>query len=174
MILSKRLGLTTISIISWHFSIPLSYISPPARCSLLLGKTPPSAMHGHIDGRWHSNKKRTTERYYHESSTRNPGSTGLFHWTGYGFLRAKTPGRGYARVSTDSDDQYASYEAQVIITEYDQGKCRWEFVGIYTDEGISGYQHHSARASSGCSMMLCGQIDLIVTKRSALRSQNRG
>ena len=59
---------------------------------LLFGKTQPSAMHGLIDGHWHS--KIATERYHHESSTRNPGSTGFFHWAGYEFLRAKTSGCG--------------------------------------------------------------------------------
>ena len=46
---------------------------------------------------------------------------------------------GYARVSTDSDEQYTSYEAQVeYYTNYIKSNPRWEFVGVYTDEGISG------------------------------------
>lgn len=46
---------------------------------------------------------------------------------------------GYARVSTDSDEQFTSYEAQVdYYTEYIQSRSDWEFVSVYTDEGISG------------------------------------
>lgn len=42
---------------------------------------------------------------------------------------------GYARVSTDSDEQENSYEAQVdYFTEYIQSRDEWEFVKIYTDE----------------------------------------
>ena len=45
----------------------------------------------------------------------------------------------YARVSTDSDEQYTSYTAQVsYYTEYIQRNPEWQFVDIYTDEGITG------------------------------------
>ncbi len=45
---------------------------------------------------------------------------------------------GYARVSTDHEDQVTSYEAQVdYYTNYIKGRDDWEFVAIYTDEGIS-------------------------------------
>lgn len=45
----------------------------------------------------------------------------------------------YCRVSTDSDEQAASYEAQVEhYTEYIQKNPEWEFAGIYADDGISG------------------------------------
>ena len=46
---------------------------------------------------------------------------------------------GYARVSTDSDEQKTSYEAQVrYYTNYIKSRDDWEFVNVYTDEGISG------------------------------------
>ena len=46
---------------------------------------------------------------------------------------------GYARVSTDSDEQFTSYEAQVdYYTRYIKQNPEWEFVKVYTDEGISG------------------------------------
>ena len=46
---------------------------------------------------------------------------------------------GYARVSTDSDEQFTSYEAQVdYYTQYIKRNPEWEFVKVYTDEGISG------------------------------------
>ena len=40
----------------------------------------------------------------------------------------------YARVSTDSDEQYTSYEAQVdYFTNFIQARSDWDFVGIYTE-----------------------------------------
>ena len=40
----------------------------------------------------------------------------------------------YARVSTDSDEQFTSYEAQVdYYTNFIKENPDWEFVGIYTD-----------------------------------------
>ena len=40
----------------------------------------------------------------------------------------------YARVSTDSDEQYTSYVAQVdYYTNFIQNHSDWEFAGIYTE-----------------------------------------
>ena len=45
---------------------------------------------------------------------------------------------GYARVSTDLEEQQTSYEAQVAYyTDYIKSRDDWEFVKVYTDEGIS-------------------------------------
>ena len=45
----------------------------------------------------------------------------------------------YARVSTDSDEQLTSYEAQVdYYTHYIKERHDWTFAGMYADEGISG------------------------------------
>lgn len=42
---------------------------------------------------------------------------------------------GYARVSTDSDEQFTSYEAQVdYYTKFIQSKPEWDFVKVYTDD----------------------------------------
>ena len=81
---------------------------------------------------------------------------------------------GYARVSTDSDDQYASYEAQVdYYTSMIKANAEWEFVGIYTDEGISGT---STNRREGFKRMLddalAGKIDLIVTKSVSRFARN--
>lgn len=44
----------------------------------------------------------------------------------------------YARVSTDQEEQLTSYEAQVdYYTKYIKSKPEWEFVQVYTDEGIT-------------------------------------
>ena len=41
---------------------------------------------------------------------------------------------GYARVSTDSEEQETSYEAQVdYFTEYIQSREDWTFVKVYTE-----------------------------------------
>ena len=41
---------------------------------------------------------------------------------------------GYARVSTDHDDQFTSYEAQIdYYTPYIKARDDWEFVKVYTD-----------------------------------------
>ena len=81
---------------------------------------------------------------------------------------------GYARVSTDHDDQVTSYEAQVdYYTHYIKGRDDWEFVGIYTDEGISAT---NTRHRDGFKRMvkdaLDGKIDLIVTKSVSRFARN--
>lgn len=53
--------------------------------------------------------------------------------------RKKRRVAGYARVSTESDEQFTSYEAQVdYYTKFIQANPGWEFVKVYTDAGISG------------------------------------
>ena len=45
----------------------------------------------------------------------------------------------YCRVSTDSDEQETSYEAQVThYTNFIQAHDGWELAGIFADDGISG------------------------------------
>lgn len=45
----------------------------------------------------------------------------------------------YARVSTDHEEQQNSYEAQIhYYTNYIQGRQDWEFVKMFSDEGITG------------------------------------
>ena len=52
--------------------------------------------------------------------------------------RTKRKVAGYARVSTDYEEQITSYEAQVdYYTNYIQSRDDWEFVKVYTDAGIS-------------------------------------
>lgn len=81
---------------------------------------------------------------------------------------------GYARVSTDSDEQFTSYEAQVeYYTNYIQSNPRWEFVGVYTDEGISGL---NTKHRDGFNQMIAdaldGKIELIVTKSVSRFARN--
>ena len=88
--------------------------------------------------------------------------------------KAKRKVAGYARVSTELEEQQSSYEAQVsYYTEYIQGRDDWEFVKVYTDEGISAT---STRHREGFQQMvadaLAGKIDLIVTKSVSRFARN--
>ncbi len=80
----------------------------------------------------------------------------------------------YARVSTDSDEQLTSYEAQVdYYTKLIQGRADWEFVTIYTDEGISAV---NTKRREGFKQMvadgLAGKFDLLVTKSVSRFARN--
>jgi len=81
---------------------------------------------------------------------------------------------GYARVSTDNDEQQTSYEAQVdYYTNYIKSRDDWEFVDVYTDDGISAT---STAKRAGFNKMvedaLAGSIDLIVTKSVSRFARN--
>ena len=81
---------------------------------------------------------------------------------------------GYARVSTDSDEQFTSYEAQIdYYTQYIRCNPEWEFVKVYADEGISGT---STKHRTGFNEMIddamSGKIDLIVTKSVSRFARN--
>lgn len=81
---------------------------------------------------------------------------------------------GYARVSTDSDEQFTSYAAQVdYYTAFIKENPAWEFVKVYTDEGISGL---NTKKRDGFNEMiadaLAGRIDLIVTKSVSRFARN--
>lgn len=80
----------------------------------------------------------------------------------------------YARVSTNTEEQLTSYEAQVdYYTRYIQSKDEWEFVKVYTDEGISAT---STKKRDGFNDMvkdaLAGKIDLIITKSVSRFARN--
>ena len=80
----------------------------------------------------------------------------------------------YCRVSTDSEEQLTSYEAQVdYYTRFIQSKPEWEFVRVYTDEGISAV---NTKKREGFNQMvrdaLDGKIDLIVTKSVSRFARN--
>jgi len=87
---------------------------------------------------------------------------------------AKRKVAGYARVSTDSEEQQTSYEAQVdYYTHYIQSRPDWQFVKVYTDEGISAT---NTKKRDGFNEMvdfaLAGGIDLIVTKSVSRFARN--
>ena len=80
----------------------------------------------------------------------------------------------YARVSTDSEEQITSYEAQIDhYTKLINGRKDWEFVTVYTDEGISAT---STKKRDGFNQMvadgLSGEFDLLVTKSVSRFARN--
>lgn len=81
---------------------------------------------------------------------------------------------GYARVSTDKDEQFTSYEAQVdYYTQFIKSHADWDFVKVYTDEGISGL---GTSKRDGFNEMIqdamSGSIDLIITKSVSRFARN--
>ena len=81
---------------------------------------------------------------------------------------------GYARVSSDHEEQQSSYEAQLdYYTEYIQARDEWEFVGMYSDEARSGT---TTKRRDGFNNMvkdaLDGKIDLIITKSVSRFARN--
>ena len=94
------------------------------------------------------------------------------------FMPLDTPAKrrvaGYARVSTDSEEQQTSYTAQVdYYTNYIKSRADWAFVAVYTDEGISAT---STAHRDGFNRMITdaldGKIDLIVTKSVSRFARN--
>ena len=80
----------------------------------------------------------------------------------------------YARVSTDTEGQLSSYEAQVdYYTQYIQNNTEWIFVAIYADEGISAT---NTKKRDGFNRMisdaLAGKIDRIITKSVSRFARN--
>ncbi len=80
----------------------------------------------------------------------------------------------YARVSTDSDEQQTSYDAQIdYYTNYIKCREGWEFIDVYSDEGISGT---NTKKRVGFNKMvndaLDGKIDLIITKSVSRFARN--
>lgn len=81
---------------------------------------------------------------------------------------------GYARVSTDRDEQATSYEAQMAYYKsYIESRSDWEFVGMYSDEGISAT---NTKRRDGFNQMiedaLAGKINLIITKSVSRFARN--
>lgn len=80
----------------------------------------------------------------------------------------------YCRVSTDSDEQATSYEAQVEhYTEFIEKNSEWELAGIYADDGISGTNTKKRedfnRMIDDCN---AGKIDMIITKSISRFARN--
>lgn len=80
----------------------------------------------------------------------------------------------YCRVSTDSEEQLNSYEAQkTYYTQKIEENPDWEMAGIFADEGLSGTSLKK-RAEFNRMIAACkrGRIDLILTKSSSRFARN--
>lgn len=80
----------------------------------------------------------------------------------------------YCRVSTDSDEQATSYEAQIEhYTNFIQKNEEWEFAEIFADDGISGTntkkREEFNRMIEEC---MAGNIDMIITKSISRFARN--
>ena len=80
----------------------------------------------------------------------------------------------YCRVSTESEEQASSYEAQVEhYTGYIKRNPEWEFAGIYADDGISGTNTKKRdefnRMINDC---MEGKIEMIITKSISRFARN--
>jgi len=86
----------------------------------------------------------------------------------------KTRVAAYCRVSTDTEEQASSFQLQVEhYTQYIQKNPAWEFVKVYSDEGISGT---SVNHREGFKEMIedckTGKIDLVITKSISRFARN--
>jgi site-specific DNA recombinase len=80
----------------------------------------------------------------------------------------------YARVSTNTDEQYSSYEAQVnYYMKFIQERPDWTYVNVYADEGITGTNtRRRVEFNKMISDAVGGQIDLIITKSISRFARN--
>lgn len=93
---------------------------------------------------------------------------------GTSIIKPKLRVAAYCRVSTDSDEQLVSLEAQKSHYEtYIKANPEWEYVGLYYDEGISGTKKENRsellRMLSDCENK---KIDLIITKSISRFARN--
>ena len=80
----------------------------------------------------------------------------------------------YCRVSTDTEEQINSYEAQkAYYTQLIEDNPEWEMAGVFADEGISG-TGIKKRVEFNRMIAACkrGRIDLILTKSLSRFSRN--
>lgn len=71
----------------------------------------------------------------------------------------------YCRVSTDSDEQATSYEAQVEhYTDYIRKNPEWELAGIFADDRISGTNTKKREEFNRMiDEAMAGRMDLVMT-----------
>ena len=89
-------------------------------------------------------------------------------------VKPKLKVAAYCRVSTDSDEQATSYEAQVThYTNFIQSNPEWQFAGVFADDGISGT---GTKKREGFNRMISecmnGSIDMVITKSISRFARN--
>ena len=79
----------------------------------------------------------------------------------------------YARVSTDSRRQEDSLENQMETHErLITGNPEYEFIGVFADQGISGYCENRPQFQRMMEKARAGEIDLIITKSVSRFARN--
>lgn len=80
----------------------------------------------------------------------------------------------YIRVSTSSEEQLNSYEAQKdYYSKFIAAHINWEFIGLYCDEGLSGTSRkRRPEFNRMVEDALNGKIDLIITKSISRFARN--
>lgn len=80
----------------------------------------------------------------------------------------------YCRVSTDSEEQLLSYDAQVShYTEYINKNPEWEMVKIYADSGISATNTKKRiEFNNMIEDCMAGKVDMIITKSISRFARN--
>lgn len=79
----------------------------------------------------------------------------------------------YARVSSDSRRQEDSLENQMMTYErLITGNPEYEFVGVFADQGISGYCENRPQFQKMMEKARAGKIDLIITKSISRFARN--
>ena len=79
----------------------------------------------------------------------------------------------YVRVSTDSRRQEESLENQMETYErLITGNPEYEFIGVFADQGISGYCENRPQFQRMMEKARSGEIDLIITKSISRFARN--
>lgn len=79
----------------------------------------------------------------------------------------------YARVSTEKEEQEYSFENQRdYYVEYISKRSDWEFVGIYSDFGLSGKNKNRPQFIKMIDDCHAGKIDRIITKSISRFARN--
>lgn len=141
-----------------------TFVRAQTACDATTQEAVERARTAELDGS--DNRRHSTEVQVIKASKQPPGAQTV---TG-GPLRAAA----YCRVSTDSEEQESSYEAQVRhYTSHIAAHPGWQLVGIYADEGITGT---SARRRPQFQALLAdceaGRIDLVLTKSISRWARN--
>ena len=79
----------------------------------------------------------------------------------------------YTRVSTAKDAMLHSLSAQVsYFSDLIQRNPEWEYVGVYSDEGISGTKENRAAFQQMVDDCREGKVDMIITKSLSRFARN--
>ena len=89
-------------------------------------------------------------------------------------MQRQKEGRGVCEGIHGSEEQQSSYEAQMdYYRNYITSRSDWEFVGMYSDEGITATNtKHRDGFNSMIEDALAGKINLIITKSISRFARN--